>query len=638
MKLSLERKLWRWLLAVAMGAAAAAAQFYAGSQLGAGWKSNLVFSGALGAAAAAACVVRVEIKSWWSVLIELICAAFVSLFLLHYVLLQGLNLPLRQFENNMAISLAVVLLGTAISGRPGLVSALWLFFCWGFGMVDCAVMQFRGNLIALTDLYSVGTALSVADNYSFVIMPRMVTVTVVFAIVMAILLRSRTDRRSMKKWLLRAALLMLAVVTALIPALRLKATPPRNYKAEAAYYNGLLMELLAEVRLLRVEQPEGYSLDRVQQLLKEGEDAGNAATEDEDAPHVIVVMVEALSDLTAVGHFETDSPVMPFTESFIEETIHGYALSPVYAGGTSSAEWEFLTGNSSVFVPHNANVYRQYVRGEVNSVARMFGDRGYTCIAMHPYHASGWDRQRVYPLMGFEEMYFLPDLEWGETVRGLVSDRAYVDQVIRMFEDRAEGEKLFLFGVTMQNHSGYLIQDFEETVRVEGLGQDYPDVDQYLSLLQLTDRAIEDLITYFKASDEKVQIVLFGDHQPGVSRDFYAEIGMDEVQDQYIVPYFLWKNYDEDAAEMPLTSLNYLPVLMMESMKIEMPPYYRFLSNLRGTVPALNRFGCVLDGENVPVENAQGEMKAALEQLETLQYANMFDESAQPEWFVGKVG
>lgn len=635
MKLSLEKKGWRWLLAVVLGALAAAAQFYAGWKLGAGLKTNLLLSGGLGLAAAAAATVRVEMKSWWSVLIEQICTAFVALFLLHFALLVGVNLPRKVFENNMAISLAIVLLGTAVFGCPRLISAVWLIFCWGFGLVDCAVVQFRGNIIALNDIFSIGTALNVVENYKFEIKPRMITATIVLVIVLMIVFRSRVKMRGKRKWTMRAVVLTLAVIAACIPLSRLKATLPRSYKMEGAYYNGILMQLLAEVRLLHVAEPEGYSAENVRALLKEYEDSAPAANE-EDPPHVIAIMVEALSDLTVAGEFETSAPVMPFTEKFVQETIHGYALSPVYGGGTSSSEWEFLTGNSNVFVPYHANVYRQFVRGEVNSIVKLFDNMGYSCIAMHPYFASGWDRQRVYPLLGFEELYFLDDLEWGEKVRYYVSDRAYVQQVIRMFEERAENEKLFMFGVTMQNHSGYTVAGFEETVRVEGLKADYPDVNQYLSLLQLTDKAIEDLITYFKNSDEKVQIVLFGDHQPNISADFHKEIGTDETQDQYTIPYFLWKNYEEDAEEMPMTSINYLPVMMMESMGIEMPPYYRFLSDLREKIPALNRFGCVIDGENIPVEKVQGELLEALDKYEMIQYANMFDGETHPSLFIGK--
>lgn len=636
LKIRFEKKKSWWLAALAFGIAAAAAQLYAGQQLGASLLRSLLFSGALGLAAAASAVVRVELKSWWSVLLELVCTAFVALLLLHYVLIRGAHLPGDVFVNNMLVSLAAALIGTALTGCPRLVSIVWLVFCWGVGMANCAVYQFRGNLITLSDVFSIGTALDVAGNYRFEIMPRMLTVSVILAISLALLLRARVEKGSMRRWPVRVLMLVLAVATAWRPAVLMQTMLPSTYGLEGAYYKGLLMNVLTEVKLLRIREPEGYDLEMVQQLLEEsGENTSAGDTASDDTPHVIAIMVEALSDLTVAGDFETSESVMPFTENFLKETIHGYALSPVFGGGTCNSEWEFLTGNSNAYVPYHANVYRLYTRTATNSIVQVFNNMGYTTVGMHPYHAKNWDRLRVYPQLGFEETYFLEDLDWGETVRGLVSDRAYVRKVIERFESRDEDEKMFIFGVTMQNHSDYMREGLEQTVQVVGLDGDYPDVNQYLSLLQLTDKAIEDLITYFKASDERVQIVLFGDHQPGVSNAFYDEIGVDAIQDKYLVPYFLWKNYEEDAAEMPVTSLNYLPVMMLESIGAEMPAYYEFLSELRETVPAFNRYGYMIDGVNVQLEEAQGEILEMLNRYEIIQYANMFDADADAAMFVG---
>ncbi len=610
-----------WLPALLMGILAVAAQFYAGRKLGASLVTNAVFSGGLGLAAALAILVRVELKSWWSVLAEIICTAFAGLFLLHYTILNGSNLLMGAFLNNMGISLAILLALTALIRRPRIVCAVWLAACWLFGMMDCAVMQFRGNLIVLNDIYAVGTALKVLPSYRLEIMPRMITTFVVFVIVMMIVILSRVDFRRALKWPVRAISLALACLAAWMPVSNMKTTAPRNWGREAATINGLLMEALVEAQFLRVSAPEGYTTEKAHALLEQY--AEPAACQ--DPPHVIAIMVEALSDLTVGGAFETDVPVMPFTSNFVKDTIHGCALTSVYAGGTSSSEWEFLTGNSMAFVPSHANAYRQFVRGETNSLVSLFKDWGYRCVAMHPYLEEGWDRYRVYPLLGFDETYFLDDLEWGETVRTLVSDSAMVEQMIQRFEAREDGEKMFLFGVTMQNHSPYSISDFESTVRLEGMQGDYPDVEQYLSLLQHTDAAIEKLIAYFKGCGERVQIVVFGDHQPKAAPGFYGEIGVDSVLDQYVVPYFMWKNYEDEAGQQPLTSLNYLPAMMLDSMDADMPAYYRFLNDIRKDLPAI----CALsDLEELPQD--------ALEKYRMLQYANMFDEDADDALFGGK--
>lgn len=75
-------------------------------------------------------------------------------------------------------------------------------------------------------------------------------------------------------------------------------------------------------------------------------------------------------------------------------------------------------------------------------------------------------------------------------------------------------------GVTMQNHGGYGERYDNFNQEVYKVGASYTDANQYLSLLNESDKALENLITYFKGVDDPVEIVFFGDHQPGLCNDF----------------------------------------------------------------------------------------------------------------------
>ena len=45
-------------------------------------------------------------------------------------------------------------------------------------------------------------------------------------------------------------------------------------------------------------------------------------------------------------------------------------------------------------------------------------------------------------------------------------------------------------------------------------GVESTPLSQYLSLVRLSDQALEKLISYFEEADEKTIVVFFGDHQP----------------------------------------------------------------------------------------------------------------------------
>ena len=70
-------------------------------------------------------------------------------------------------------------------------------------------------------------------------------------------------------------------------------------------------------------------------------------------------------------------------------------------------------------------------------------------MATHPYYADGWDRDKVYPLLGFSESIF-KDQYWGAGyVRKYVSDNSCVDKIIELYEKKEEGTPLFVFNVTI---------------------------------------------------------------------------------------------------------------------------------------------------------------------------------------------
>ena len=191
-----------------------------------------------------------------------------------------------------------------------------------------------------------------------------------------------------------------------------------------------------------------------------------------------------------------------------------------------------------------------------------------------------------------------------------------------MFEEKEAGKPLFLFNVTMQNHSSYTdaYTDFTPDVKVEG--SDSFALSQYLSLLKVSDREIEKLIGYFQDQSERTLIVFFGDHQPtdSVVRDIWR---LNDKSDQalsrkeqclrYQVPFFIWANYDIEEITGMNTSPNYLGSLTLKAAGLPLSPLHEFLDGLRQDYPVLS---------SIEVQDARGtsyEIKEKEEEL--LKYA-----------------
>ena len=123
----------------------------------------------------------------------------------------------------------------------------------------------------------------------------------------------------------------------------------------------------------------------------------------EKMPNIIVIMDEAFSDLSVLGDLETNKDYMPFVHSLqngADNTITGYLNVSVCGGNTADTEFEFLTGNTMAFLPAGSIPYQQYIKDTTPSLASYLKGLGYETYAQHPYNASGWNRETVYPLLG----------------------------------------------------------------------------------------------------------------------------------------------------------------------------------------------------------------------------------------------
>lgn len=513
--------------------------------------------------------------------------------------------------------------------------------------INYFVYLFRGNEFIFSDLRSVQTGLSVAANYEFVMDDRAGYVILISTLYIAFV---RKISVSFKKHILMSALcLSLGVLACIYIGNRTQNTVTETWEQKGSYRNGYILNFVLSIRDSFVAEPEGYSAEEIAELERKYAKGGaddesvSAVSLDGKKPTIIVVMSESYADLNVVGDFSTNIELTPFYDSLTENTVKGYALASVFGAKTPNSEWEFMTGNSMAFLPSGSVVYQQYISKTPTSIVSNLKNEGYSCVAFHPYYETGWSRNAVYPNLGFDEMYFIDDFDQTRVLREYITDQALYEKIIDRYESRAANEDLFIMSISMQNHGGYTekYDNFREPVRM--LGVDYPDVNQYLSLVHKSDEALEYLISYFEGVDEPVEIVFFGDHQPSLSSSFYPYLNgkglsgltEDELEHLYTVPFFIWTNYESEAKEVEITSLNFLSTMALERAGIELPPYNRFLAEMMETVPAINARGYYSKarGRYLHVEDAVGEEAEWIRNYEILQYNSIFDRKGRSEAF-----
>lgn len=467
-----------------------------------------------------------------------------------------------------------------------------------FGILNYELTVFRSMSFIASDIYSFLTAVSVANTYQIEVDVDTAEFFMLALVLIALLLKLK--KQKLFRWKARTAFAAAFVavfmgfcqVYVFSDYLENIGVDFRVYRPQYKYrYYGTLLTTVRTFGYLHVTEPEGYSVDAVQQITDDyvaeeqsvkdtasvssdsaAEETGNLfdrldklthsevqaaekeekdkATGDADTssankdgeeetdsekPNIIAIMNESFSDLMAVGDMEVSRDYMPFFRKLKENTIKGYTYSSVFGGNTANSEFEFLTGNTMAFLPDNSVPYQLFLRTKTAGLTFNLKAQGYGPLyALHPYYKTGYSRYKIYPLMGFDHFYTSDDFSvFTDTVNYHITDQEDYDKIIELYEDSQEEDSPFyLFNVTMQNHGSYDGSTVEtgDSVKLKGNLEGYSKAEQYLNMVKMSDKALKRLIRYFEDVDEPTVIVFFGDHQPDLEDSFYDTLLGEKIE------------------------------------------------------------------------------------------------------------
>lgn len=574
---------------------------------------------------------------------------------------------------------------TALTGSVRMGFRLATLVPMLFGLTNYFVVSFRGSPIVPWDLLSFGTAASVADNYEFVLSWK--AFYSVLAFIWMILLSSKSTVRLGRKKLRVISIAAYAALMFLYVGEIQNSAVQSFFGMDTTLFtlnvlyrnNGIAAAFLGNLRFLNIEQPSGYSVDKVEALMKQveadeqdEEDAKNEpetdaqgetvqatqgetnATAETEAPassgqypNIVVIMNEAFSDLSVWGDFATSEEVMPFFKSLQQEAVGGELYVSVKGGNTANTEFEFLTGDTMGFLPKGSIPYQQYINDETPSLASYLKTLGYSTTAIHPYNRTGWDRDTVYEKFGFDEFLDKDSFSSPYRLRGYISDKSAFDKIREQFSIKGDDERKFIFEVTMQNHGGYSREtpDFNIYLtlpEVTGKTTSVVATEKYLTLINQTDRALEELIDYFKEQDEPVIVVMFGDHQPS---DYITNViqricgattsdSLADLEQGYRVPFVMWSNYGLEHKYYDGISVNYLSGILMENAGIPLTGYQTFLKKLMETLPVINA-NVYRDADGNFYNYEDDAYSGELKDYQMLQYNHLVDKKHRDDTFFG---
>ena len=420
---------------------------------------------------------------------------------------------------------------------------------------------------------------------------------------------------------------------------------------------GMIYSFLHQYNITQMTAPDGYSETYFANL----ENTDWTAPEGQKYPHIVMIMGEAFSDMSENDHISFAGyrdPLQNFKSICNSDNAYsGHIVVPNFGGGTSNTEYDVLTGCGTRYLDNPLPSYN-FIHGDFDGMPRQLSKLGYETLSIHPGYAWFYNRQNVYPDLGFDNCYFLEDSFDLETqgYGGYINEVVTMDKIIDTLDTHIQEKDspLFSFTVTIQNHGPYekhygtLPANFSTDVPLDENQTDL--LTQYFAGVIDADEQISRLKRYAENSDEPIVLVYFGDHLPGFSNgmEFFdlldypidANGTPEEQLAVYKTPYFIWQNdsakalygdINAKAAALELPSDGLMSSQFLGTTVLELfaqgyeSPLHQLNNKLRTELPVCAK-NIYVDRNGVYTEYISAEQQEMVKTLKNWQYYKLFDD------------
>jgi len=248
---------------------------------------------------------------------------------------------------------------------------------------------------------------------------------------------------------------------------------------------------------------------------------------------------------------------------------HGQLLVDAWGANTIRTEFAFLSGLApEALGVHRFHPYRTLARQDVATLASYVRSLGYRSICVHPYHGSFYDRDKVLPMLGFDNFIDLRAFRGAKRAGPYVSDLALAEHVQAILEHNSN-QPLYIHVITMENHGPLhwerVTEHDAQAVLSGPIPQGCDDLVAYVRHLRNADAMFGRLRQCLSNRARPGVLCLFGDHVP-IMPKIYRQLGAPDGATDYLV----WRSDRRpDAARDPVTiRINNLAKAILEQTGI----------------------------------------------------------------------
>lgn len=310
-----------------------------------------------------------------------------------------------------------------------------------------------------------------------------------------------------------------------------------------------------------VKKPSDYSEEKIDEIIDKNNnnDKKEENKEDDIEANVLFLQLESFIDLSNVKDLELSEDPIP-TFNTLKKKYSSGSLEVYNIGyGTSNTEFEIMTGlNLDDFGPGEFPYRTILLETTCESIGYDLKENGYATHAIHNNNATFYSRHTVFENLGFDtftSVEYMNDVEY--TPIGWAKDMCLIDHIFNAMNSTEE--KDFVYTISVQGHGSYPSTSTYENpeIIVSGIEDEARKyaIEYYANEIREMDNFIAELTKRLSEYDEKVVLVMYGDHLPGLG---FSEDDLKNAS-LYKTEYIIWDNFglekqDEDLQTFQLAS------------------------------------------------------------------------------------
>ena len=238
--------------------------------------------------------------------------------------------------------------------------------------------------------------------------------------------------------------------------------------------------------------------------------------------NVIYIQLEAFQNIL-INQTVNDQEITPFLNKLVKDSLYFPNIyQQIAAGSTSDAE--FLS-NTSLYPNTPGATTKVLGDRDIPSFPKLLREEGYTSLTLHANDVEFWNRDNLYPALGFDYYYDI-DYFGEQQVIGIgPSDRVLFEKSIPVLKQLEEANTPFYAQlITLTSHHPFVLPEVLNDFEVPKELDDHI-IGDYVKVAHFVDKQLEYFFEQLEENgllDNSV-VVLYGDHQGLQQKNFTDE-------------------------------------------------------------------------------------------------------------------